>query len=270
MYQIGLFSKINRITTKTLRHYDEIGLFKPEHVDYITGYRYYTSEQLPRLHRILALRQLGLSLTDIKEILENPGNTEMLLKLKKKELTDHINEEKQKLSLIDTWLEIINGEKTMKYTAIIKELPAVTVASMRTVAPSYDAYFKLIPPMGDEMRRQGAICAEPAYCFNIYHDGEYKEKDIDIEVCEAVVQQREDSEMVKYKQIKRVPSAVCVLHKGSYSGLRAAYAFTFQWIKDNGYELDGLPRESYIDGIWNRENEDDWLTEIQIPVKSAV
>jgi len=102
MYQIGLFSRINHITTKTLRHYDELDLLKPEQVDYATGYRYYTNSQLPRLHKILALRQMGLSLTDIKEIIENPASIEMFLKLKQKELTDHLKKETQKLSQVRT------------------------------------------------------------------------------------------------------------------------------------------------------------------------
>ncbi len=268
MYQIGLFSKINRITTKTLRHYDEIDLLKPEYVDYATGYRFYTNDQLPRLHRILALRQIGMSLNDIKDILENPGNTVMLLKLKEKELSHQIQEEKQKLSRIRTWLEILKGGNPMNYTAIIKELPNVIVASMRVTVPSYDTYFDIIPKMGEEMTKQGAVCqVDPEYCFNIYHDGEFKDKDIDIEVCEAVIEAREDSEKIKYKKMPRIPAALCVLHKGPYSSLRNAYTFAFGWIKENNREVSGLPRESYIDGIWNKENEEDWLTELQIPIK---
>lgn len=269
LYQIGLFSKINHITAKTLRHYDEIGLLKPAEVDCLTGYRYYTSGQLPRLHRILALRQIGLCLDDIKNILEEPENTKALLRLKEKELSHQIQEEKQKLGQVKTWLWILEGGNPMNYSAIVKELPAVTVASMRTIAPSYQSYFDIIPPMGEEMERQGAVCAEPAYCFNIYHDGEYRETDIDIEICEAVVKACEDSDMVRYKKLPRVPEAVCVLHKGTYSNLRNAYAFAFDWIRENSRETAGLPRESYIDGIWNKEDEEDWLTELQIPIKAV-
>jgi DNA-binding transcriptional MerR regulator len=54
MYKIGLFSKINKITVKTLRHYDEIGLLKPAHIDIETGYRYYSSEQLPKINKRIA------------------------------------------------------------------------------------------------------------------------------------------------------------------------------------------------------------------------
>lgn len=116
------------------------------------------------------------------------------------------------------------------------------------------------------MRKQGAVCAEPEYCFNIYHDGEYKEKDIDVEVCEAVVDYCEDTDLIKFKKIKGYKEALCVLHKGPYSTLPDAYNFAFEWVKDNGYEVVGLPRESYIDGIWNKDSDEEWLTEIQIPI----
>ena len=56
------------------------------------------------------------------------------------------------------------------------------------------------------------------------------------------------------------------MHRGPYPGLRDAYAFAFKWIEENGYTMAGNPRESYIDGIWNMEDEADWLTELQIPV----
>ncbi len=39
-----------------------------------------------------------------------------------------------------------------------------------------------------------------------------------------------------------------------------------KWVEQNGYTPSGLPRESYIDGIWNKESEADWLTELQIPI----
>lgn len=266
MFQIGLFSKMNRITTKTLRHYDEIGLLKPAYVDDFTGYRYYTSEQLPRLHMIIGLKQLGLSLEQIGTLVKDSSGLEVFLELKQMELQEQIRSFNQQLKMLESYQKKVNGEYMMDYTPIIKSLPEVIVASMTFIAPSYDAYFNIIPKMGDEMRRQGAKCASPEYCFNIYHDGEYKEKDIHVETCEAVVDYCEDSDMVKYKKVNKVEKAVCILHKGPYSGLREAYGFVFSWIEDNGYEVIGLPRESYIDGIWNKESEEDWLTEVQIPI----
>lgn len=266
MYQIGLFSKMNYVTTKTLRHYDEIGLLKPEYVDKFSGYRYYTSEQIPRLNRIIALKQMGLSLSQIQSIIDEPLSIETFLKLKENELKDKILEAENQLSQVKNYIKRVRGEMSMKYNPVIKSLPEVIVASMRFIAQSYDVYFDIIPKMGEEMKKAGAICASPEYCFNIYHDGEYKETNIDVEVCEAVVDYCENSDLVKYKKIEKVDKAVCVIHKGPYSTLRDAYTFAYEWIKDNGFQLIDNPRESYIDGIWNKENEAEWLTEIQIPI----
>lgn len=269
MYLIGMFSRINRVTTKALRHYDEIGLLKPEQVDPETGYRYYTNAQLPRLHRILALKQLGLTLDTIARVIEDPGAIEACLQLKARELEETVQTESRRLREVSALLRQLQGESAMKYTVRIKELPEVIAASMRTIVPGYDTFFDIVPKMGDEMRRQGAVCREPAYCFTIYHDGEYKEQDIDVEVCEAVVRPCADSLMVCYKTIPGVPQAACVLHKGPYSALREAYAFLYRWIEENGYRPVGPSRDSYIDGIWNKDSEEEWLTEVQVPVAAG-
>ncbi|HRX42897.1 MAG TPA: helix-turn-helix domain-containing protein, partial [Clostridia bacterium] len=96
MYTIGSFSKINTVTTKTLRLYDEMGLLKPAKIDHFTGYRYYTSDQLPRMHRILALKSLGFSLSEIKKVIEDEGTIEMLLESKLRETRDVIRDEKMR------------------------------------------------------------------------------------------------------------------------------------------------------------------------------
>lgn len=268
MYSIGMFSKINRITTKTLRHYDEIGLLKPELVDKFTGYRYYTTTQLPVLHQIITLKQMGLALQDIKEVLDNPKALEVFLRLKEQEILQNIKSEELKLNQIRSFSNIIKGECSLMYTPIIKELPEVIVASMRQVVCGYNEFFNLCPNvMGKEMERVGCVCSIPEYCFNIYHDGEYKEKDIDVEICEAVTEMKEDTDIIKFKIIEKVPTAVCILHKGGYDKLREAYNFVFKWIEDNNYKVIDNPRESYIDGIWNKDSEDEWLTEIQVPVE---
>ena len=267
MYQIGIFSKMNYITTKTLRHYDEIGLLKPEYVDELTGYRYYTSNQIPRINKIIALKQIGMDLTQIQKIIDDPSSVELILKIKEGELKKLIEETREKLDNVNNYIKRIEGELIMKYNPVIKSLPEAIVASMRFKAKSYDEYFDIIPKMGEEMGKAGAVCAQPEYCFNIYHDGEYKETDIDVEVCEAVVDYCQDSDMVKFKKIEKVEKALCILHKGPYKNFKDAYVFAYEWIKDNNYEIADSPRESYIDGIWNKENEEDWLTEIQITIK---
>lgn len=264
-----MFSKINRITTKTLRHYDEIGILKPEHVDEFSGYRYYTTHQLPKLHQILALKQMGLSLQDIKEIIDNPMALNLFLKLKEEEIKRNIKNEEIKLSQIRSISNLAkSGRINLMYTPIIKDIPKVIVASIRKTIKSYDKLFYISNNiMEKELNKLKCEKFQPNYCFTMYHDGEYKDENIDVEVCERVVCKKENNNILKFKEIDGIDNAVCILHKGTYSKFRETYAFAFEWIEENNYEIIGNIRESYIDGIWNKEREEEWLTEIQIPVK---
>ncbi|HBG0292781.1 TPA: MerR family transcriptional regulator [Clostridioides difficile] len=267
MFSIGMFSKINKITTKTLRYYEDIGLLKPEYVDEFTKYRYYTTEQLPKLHQIITLKQMGLSLAEIKKAVENPEEVENILMNKEKEMLDVIKSEEYKIIKLRNYLTNLKGEVNMN-DVIIKSLPKVKVASMRKVLKGYDELFNLFPNvMAEEMMKTECTCAVPDYCFNIYHDGEYRETDMDVEMCQAINDLKEDTDILKFKELDAVENAVCILHNGPYSTLGKTYADAFKWIEDNKYKVVGNPRESYIDGIWNKESEEDWLTEVQIPVK---
>ena len=70
MIKIGDFSRLSRVSVRMLRYYDDLGLFAPARVDRFTDYRYYTADQLPRLNRILALQDLGFTLQEIKQLLQ--------------------------------------------------------------------------------------------------------------------------------------------------------------------------------------------------------
>jgi len=155
----------------------------------------------------------------------------------------------------------------MNYSAAIKELPACTVYAKKMTVANYDAYFEVIPEIGQAITKKypDLKCAVPEYCFIVYLDGEHKEKDINIEFCEAVDKAYPDFDDFEFKEIKAV-TAVSVMHKGAYAKLGEAYAYIFKWIEENGYSAVDNPRESYIDGIWNKEREEDWLTEIQVPI----
>lgn len=266
MYRIGEFSKMSKTTVKALRYYDEIGILTPEFVDAITGYRFYTTEQLFKLHHIQALRQIGLSIDEIKLIMEG-HNEKYILEKRKKELEAEIANGIDQLSRIEF---IISGKQEgifMNYHAIIKELPECIVYSKKMTVPNYNAYFELIPAIGQKVTSKypDLKCVVPEYCFISYLDGEYKEKDFNVEFCEAVDKMKEDFDDIKFKKIESV-TAVAVMHKGPYSTLSHAYAYAFKWIEENGYTVAGSPREKSIDGIWNKESEEDWLTELQIPV----
>ena len=263
MLRIGEFSKMSKTTIKTLRYYDEIGLLIPEKTDKFTSHRFYSTEQLFRLHRIQALRQIGLSINETVLILSG-HDCEPILQKRKAELVSELAERQSQLSRLEF---ILQGENEMNYSATIKELPACIVYSKKMTIPSYDAYFEVIPEIGKsiETKYPELKCAVPEYCFIVYLDGEHKEKDINIEFCEAVDKIYPDFDDFKFKEIKAA-TAVSVMHKGPYSKLGEAYAYIFKWIEENGYTASDNPRESYIDGIWNKDAEEDWLTEIQVPI----
>jgi DNA-binding transcriptional MerR regulator len=270
MFRIGVFSKMNKITVKTLRHYDEIGLLNPDYVDETTGYRYYSAGQLPRLYKILALRRIGFSLTEIITVMDRNISADELmnfLQSKRGETVKTIAEEQAKLVQIDCYLKILQQEaRGMVYNVILKELPGVIVTSMRRVIPNYSAFNSIYPEMGKYMQEQNLTCAKPEYCFTIYHDGEHRESDIDVEICQAVTTFGRDTDVMKFKRIAAVDTAACVVHKGPYTTIGMAYGAVMQWIEENGYEISKPPRESYIDGIWNKENPEEWITEVQVPV----
>ena len=82
-----------------------------------------------------------------------------------------------------------------------------------------------------------------------------------------MTEKKPDSGKVKFQVFPEVPEAACIFHRGSYNTLHISYAVLLHYIEENGYEICGNIRESYIDGVWNKETEEEWLTEIQIPVR---
>ena len=263
MFRIGEFSKMSKTTIKTLRYYDEVGLLKPEETDRFTSYRLYTTQQLLKLHRIQQYRQIGLSINEINAIMLG-SSLEPILHKRKAELIAELDDGKDQLSRIEF---ILNGEKPMSYSATVKQLPECIVYSKKMTIPNYNAYFEVIPAIGEAIGKKypELKCATPEYCFVIYLDGEYKETDICIEFCEAVDKMYPDFDDIVFKKVEPV-TAISVMHKGAYTGIGEAYAFIYDWIDKNDYIAADNPRESYIDGIWNKENEADWLTELQIPI----
>lgn len=266
MFRIGEFSKMAKTTIKTLRYYDEIGLLKPQETDRFTGYRMYTTGQLVELHRIQSLRQIGLSVEETMAILAG-GSAREILGRRQEELRSEIAGRQDQLSRIAFLLAGKEEERFMNYQAIIKDIPGCIIYSKQFTAPTYNSYFQLIPAIGEQLmaRYPDLKCAVPEYCFMVYLDGEYREKDIRVKYCEAVDQMKPDFDDIHFERLEPV-TVISVLHKGPYSALPQAYAFLFQWMEENGYTAAGQSRESYIDGIWNKENEEDWLTELQVPI----
>lgn len=262
MYKIGEFSKLAKTTVKTLRYYEKEKLLIPSFVD-SNGYRYYDSIQLLSLAKIISLRQVGLSIEEIRKVL-NGSDFKEILKIRKRMVEDGLNEYKYQLSKINYLLE----GKNMKYEVITKELPEYVVYYKEGMIKGFSDMSNFILESADECLaiNPNIKCMEPDYCYINYLDGEYKDKNIKIRYCQAVYEEGISNETIKFMKLKPV-LALCIYHKGEYSTLREAYGFLMKYIEENGYEIIEYPRERYIDGIWNKENVNDWLTEIQVPVK---
>src|SRR5215510_2744933 len=116
-----------------LRHYDQLGLLKPSHIDAVTNYRHYSADQLPRLNRILALKDLGFSLEQIKLMLADGLPLEQLrgmLAVQRKEVEKRLSDEQERLVRIEARLRQIELEDKMpKYDVVVKTIPALLVAS---------------------------------------------------------------------------------------------------------------------------------------------
>ena len=263
MFRIGEFSKMSKTTIKALRYYDEIGLLKPEETDKFTSHRFYSTQQLFRLHRIQELRQVGLSINEICLILSG-HDCKPILQKRKVELVSELEHGQNQLSRIEF---ILHGENAMNYSATIKEIPECIVYSKKFTLPHYNDCLKIIPEIGKtvEAKYPDLKCPLPGYCFLVYLDGEYREENVNVELCEAVEKFCPDFDDIKFKTIEAA-TVVSVMHKGAYSKFPQAYSYVFKWIEENGYVAADNPRESYIDGIWNKESEDEWLTDIQVPI----
>src|ERR1041385_3416415 len=135
MLRIGDFSRMGRVTVKALRFYDEIGLLKPAHVDEWSSYRYYSADQLGRLNRILALKELGIPLEEIGRLLQSdvtPADLRRMLESKQEEIRLRIESERELLSRVEARLALIEKENQMAdYDVVVKQVEPVTVASIR-------------------------------------------------------------------------------------------------------------------------------------------
>src|SRR5918996_4173465 len=142
MIKIGDFARLSQVSVVTLRYYDEMDLLKPVKVDHFTGYRFYSADQLPCLNRILALKDLGFSLEQIKLMLTDGLTVEQLrgmLTMQRNEVEKRLADEHERLSRIEARLRQIELENKMpKYDVVVKTVPAMLVAARRVTIPTND------------------------------------------------------------------------------------------------------------------------------------
>ena len=273
MIRIGDFSKLSRVSIKALRLYDEMGLLKPVDVDRFTGYRYYEFDQLPRLYRILALKDLGFSLEEIGRLLEGEISVEQMrgmLKLRQAEIRQKVEEEAARLERVELWLREIEQEDSMsKYDVVIKKIEPVKVAAVRGVVPTPPDQRSLWDDLMAHLHQKSARMIGPPMA--IYHDPEFKERDWDIEVVMPLGEDVAPSSRVQVYELPGAEKMACVVHTGPFTTIGEAYDALAKWIDQNGYHIVGPGRELNLrlpDKLGD-QNDPNTVNEIQFPVEKA-
>lgn len=280
MFKIGEFSKLSRVSVRMLRHYDQLGLLKPVQTDSFTNYRYYRADQLPRLNRILALRDLGFSLEQIAGMLDEELPAEQLLgmlKLRRAEIEQQMQDEQLRLARLEARIQLLNRKDVDMYDVVVRNVGTELVASYRAVAEDDDR----ITSMFDELetyvsRFERARADRPP--FTIYHDVEYRETDIDAEVTVPLSFAIPGTDVIRVFETQPVENMACVVHTGSYAALYQAYNALLNWIEANNYRMLGPIREVYLrygaDGLgfdlpptYLERDANQFVTELQLAVQ---
>jgi DNA-binding transcriptional MerR regulator len=271
MFKIGDFSRLSRVSIKTLRYYDRVGLLKPAHVDPNSDYRYYTADQLATLNLILALKDFGLSLDQIRQLLVESVPMEQLhgmLRLKQIELKAQIADEQQRLARIEARLKQIEQQQAVDVNGIVvKSIPNQPAASIRETIDTYPDVAGLFEQLFAALAAQRIPPAGPP--MTIYHQSEYREHEIDVEVAVPISDTASVSrgDGTQFVVLTGTEAMACLVHQGSYASISTAYSALTHWLETNQYEINGHFREVHLHDYLRDATP---IIEVQVPVRANV
>lgn len=272
MLSIGEFSKICKVSTKTLRYYEEIGLLNPDEINPETGYRYYSISQLKIMLLINRLKAYHFSLDEIKTILEiAEGNPDeqlwLILNHKRLEIQQKITALEYTLKQISS--DIMNLKKAKPIMAFLDDIEVrlvetetVNILYLRRMMSIDDyaaGYGKYFNRLYEKIAIDKLTLLGPP--LTVYHSPEYDPAGIDTEfalpIKEPVTGTRE------------FPGCLCAksILKGSYSELSSVFARLREWVENEGYELAISPYEVYLTDPNLTANPENNVTEVYFPVK---
>lgn len=270
MFKIGDFSRVSHVSIRMLRHYDKLGLLTPDTIDEESGYRYYLASQLRTVNKIQKLKAMGFSLAVIKEILASEDDIDEIkthFTIREEELKEELINLKQQSSLLEDALVLLREDVVeMDYNVILKEVPERKVISTRAILGSYDQEGILWEKAFKEVGKQQVKMAKMPYGMAIFHDKEYKEADVDVEVQTAVEGDYTDTDEVIFKTAPAVKVASVTMN-GSYEQMSAVSETIAKWIEKNNYELNGPMFNIYHVSPGQDPNPENWITEVCFPVK---
>jgi DNA-binding transcriptional MerR regulator len=268
MLKIGDFSRLCRVSAKTLRYYDDLGLIAPAHADPSTGYRYYAVDQLPRINRLLALKDLGFSLEQIARILNEGVTTDQLrgmLMLKRAEAEGRLKEERERLDRIEARLREIEQEDHMpEYDVALKKIDPILVAACRVRIPTNDMVPQVLGAAYkrtyDHVRSHGGMALDP--CIAVWHTISDVYADEDAEAVVPIDRHLPEDDDVKVYELPGGTFASAV-HHGNFAEFTQLHPAILRWIEASGYRVAGPSREVYLSDD-DRQNS---VTEVQYPVE---
>ncbi len=253
MFSIGEFARFGGISVRTLRHYDEIGLLPPATVDPDTGYRGYSAAQLGRLNRIMALKELGLTLTQVKQLLDGVTLEELqgMLILRHAQLEHELEEHKNKLLGVEARLRHIAREGTMPADDIVaRKIPAMGVVVIAGQAPAFgpENVVPVVNRLDAQFRHLGIYDrVKAAGPRMIYYEGGHGEE---VTVCLALPVAEPPGELpapARYRVLPEIEAAVAVRSGMAASVFPMVYDDLVRWIGEHGYQVvAGAGRDVWV------------------------
>jgi predicted transcriptional regulator YdeE len=271
MLKIGDFSKVAQVSVKRLRYYSDRGLLPPAYIDRFTGYRYYTLDQLPRLNRILALMDLGLSLEQIQQLLQEDlpvAELQGMIRLKKVELSRHIQEEQARLARLEARLNQIAQEGTVPdYEVILKPVAQQTVAGIRAQHLPHNGRLQPLFKKLQQYLKARQVSLDVTQPFmGIYYDADNLDDDLTVEAAVPITQPLRSDNQVSVHVLRGTETMACTIHHGPYGDLPNAYNALLSWVDASGYQVVGPNRDLYYIQT-QAQDKAPTVTEVQFPVR---
>ncbi len=271
MLNIGEFARLGQVSPRMLRHYDEIGLLRPERVDPASGYRFYSVHQLDRLHRIVALRDIGFGLEQIRQALSETLSVEELrgmLRLRRAQIEQTVGEEQERLRRVEAHLRALEWSDTVELQDIvIKHTQPIRVAQASASGLSHAdigaAFGRLLPQVIAHLE---ATDAKPGISVGVYEDdgGTVAEGEIVLQAGFDIADQDvPGSDTVRVVDLPVIEVAAAV-YRGGDDGIMAAWEALVRWIDDSDYRLVGDCRELYHE--WHDDDPSRNVMELQQPI----
>jgi len=290
MLKIGEFSRLSQVTVKTLHHYDELGLIKPVYIDPATGYRFYTVEQLPRIHRIMALKEMGLSLEQIGLMLEKELSTEEMrgmFHFKQAEIQQEVREAQRQLAIVEFRLRMIEAEANFPVLdVVIKKLEAMRFLSLFVESPSnekaaMDNMAKTVKALTQAIAE--GVIKHTGVVIDVFHgetilpleSPELREKQHEILIGVEKSQQEvviEDLGRLTVRDEPAIETAATLMLTGKGNDPLKKFeqvALLHRWTIAQGYEPRDLVRYWNHRGPLQTLNREEFVIEAQLPVDNG-